>query len=138
MIYMKKRSSMNRNQYLLKLKQIESSKYSTLTLNRYTFRFFILLAREIFMFYKVSVTASRFFFVIALKKPSKWITLSIITLKYTKHHYWTLPRIHMINISDFLILISGKFMYLPHPPMYDPDKTLSKWCPGTCKHLFVI
>lgn len=69
MIYMgKKRSSMNQNQYLLTLKQIESSKYSTLTLNRYKFRFFILLAREIFMFYKVSIAASRLILiVIALK-----------------------------------------------------------------------
>eukprot|EP00105_Crassostrea_gigas_P034899 XP_019919047.1 PREDICTED: uncharacterized protein LOC105318751 [Crassostrea gigas] len=27
------------------------------------------------------------------------------------------------------VLKYSKFMYLPHPPMYDPDKTLSKWCP---------
>uniref|UniRef100_A0A8W8JA55 C-type lectin domain-containing protein n=1 Tax=Magallana gigas TaxID=29159 RepID=A0A8W8JA55_MAGGI len=24
---------------------------------------------------------------------------------------------------------NGKFMYWPHPPMYFPDKPLSKWCP---------
>lgn len=43
-----------------------------------------------------------------------------------------MPRIKLknnVNIYFFL----GTFVYLPHPPIYNPDKPLSKWCPGMYK-----
>lgn len=38
--------------------------------------------------------------------------------------------------DEYLFIYSGTFWYLPHPPIYNPDKPLSKWCPGTYEHCF--